>query len=205
LVLTRPANPTGWTLSLDTLKTYLESTSHAVLVDESFLEFSGLPSAGTLIEQHPQLMILRSLTKFYALPGLRIGALLGSPAEIRRWREHREPWQVNVLAEEAALAALSDSGHASRSFEFVQAERVWLFEQLRSIRGVEPLASRVNFLYIRIEYSAQALCSFLLRRKILIRNCTAWPGLSGEAVRIAVRQRHENECLIEAWREFTCD
>jgi threonine-phosphate decarboxylase len=204
LVLTRPANPTGWMLPLDALQRYLESTSHAVLVDESFLEFSGLPSAATLLDQHPRLMILRSLTKFYALPGLRIGALIGSPAEVRHWREVREPWQVNVLAEEAALAALGDFDHARRSFEFVRAERAWLFDEVRTLEGVEPLPGDANFLYVRTAYPAHALCNFLLDRKILIRNCTAWPGLAGEAVRIAVRRRQENERLLEAWREFNC-
>jgi threonine-phosphate decarboxylase len=204
LVLTRPANPTGWTLALDTLKTHLESTDHPVLVDESFLEFSGSHSACALLAQHPQMAILRSLTKFYALPGLRIGALLGSVAAVRQWREHREPWQVNVLAEEAALAALSDSEHAARSLEFVRAERLWLFERLRTLARVEPVASDANFLYVRTGYPALALCSFLLRRKILIRNCTGWPGLSGEAVRIAVRERRENERLLGAWGEFAC-
>jgi threonine-phosphate decarboxylase len=205
LVLTRPANPTGWTLTLDSLRTYLESTDHPVLVDESFLEFSGSRSACSLLAQHPQLIILRSLTKFYALPGLRIGALVGSTAAAQHWREHREPWQVNVLAEEAALAALLDSEHATQSLEFVRAERAWLFERLGSIVGVEPVTSDANFLYVRTEYPAQALCSFLLSRKILIRNCTGWPGLSGEAVRIAVRQRRDNERLLEAWGEFKCE
>jgi threonine-phosphate decarboxylase len=205
LVLTRPANPTGWTLTLDTLRSYLESTHHPVLVDESFLEFSGLRSACSLLAQHPQLAILRSLTKFYALPGLRIGALVGSTEAAQQWREQREPWQVNVLAEDAALAALRDSDHATQSLEFVRIERAWLFERLGSIEGVAPVASDANFLYVRTGYPAQALCCFLLSRKILIRNCTDWPGLSGEAVRIAVRQRHENERLLEAWGEFKCD
>jgi threonine-phosphate decarboxylase len=205
LVLTRPANPTGWTLSLDTLKSYLESTDHPVLVDESFLEFSGSRSACSLLTQHPQLTVLRSLTKFYALPGLRIGALVGSAPAVREWRVHREPWQINVLAEEAALAALTDSAHGARSLEFVCAERVWLFERLSSMAGVAPVPSGANFLYVRTGYPALALVSFLLSRKILIRNCTGWQGLSGEAVRIAVRQRYENERLLEAWGEFKCD
>jgi threonine-phosphate decarboxylase len=205
LVLTRPANPTGWTLPLDTLRSYLESTDHPVLVDESFLEFSGSRSACSLLAQHPQLTILRSLTKFYALPGLRIGALVGSAPVVRGWRVHREPWQVNVLAEEAALAALNDSAHGARSLEFVRAERAWLFERLSLIADVEPVASGANFLYVRTGYPALTLGSFLLSRKILIRDCTGWPGLSGQAVRIAVRQRYENERLLEAWGEFKCD
>lgn len=205
LVLTRPANPTGVTLDLKELRKYLTATEQPVLVDESFLEFSGQPSAATLLHEHQHLIVLRSLTKFYALPGLRVGALIASSATIRKWREHREPWQVNVLAEEAALAAVNDTAHAEKSIAFIQRERSWLYEQLQSLPGVIAHASDANFLYVPLNYSAAALCEHLLRFKILVRNCTGWTGLAGEAVRIAVRTRDENERLLDAWRQFQCD
>jgi threonine-phosphate decarboxylase len=205
LVLTRPANPTGWSLPVETLCRYLETSEASVVVDESFLEFTGLPSVATLIARYPRLMVLRSLTKFYALPGLRVGALIGSAAAVRLWQQLREPWQVNVLAEEAALAAISDTSHASRSLEFVRRERDWLVEQLRGIPKVNPLSPTANFIFVPLDYAAGPVCDHLLRSKILIRNCTAWPGLTGDAVRIAVRRREENERLLEVWRKFPCD
>jgi threonine-phosphate decarboxylase len=205
LVLTRPANPTGWPLSLEALRRYLETSEASVVVDESFLEFTGLPSVATLIATYPRLIVLRSLTKFYALPGLRVGALIGAAAAVQLWRQFREPWQVNVLAEAAALAALSDTAHASRSLEFVRSERAWLVEQLRGVPKVNPLSPTANFIFVPLDYPAGPLCDHLLRSKILIRKCTAWPGLTGEAVRIAVRRRDENERLLEVWRRFPCD
>jgi threonine-phosphate decarboxylase len=209
VIVTRPANPTGWTLPVETLRGYLSSCGAHVLADESFIEFSASSSAVGLIEEYPRLAILRSLTKFYALPGLRVGALIGSPAAVRSWREQREPWQVNVLAEEAALAALGDRAHASRTLDFLRGERAWLFDVVRGIAGVEPHLSDANFLYVSLAYPAVALCEHLLRRKILIRDCAGWPGAAAgprvEAVRIAVRTRAENERLLEAWREFHCD
>ena len=204
LVLTRPANPLGGTLSLDVLRRHLDPAGQPVLIDESFLEFSGQPSAATLLKEHPQLTILRSLTKFYALPGLRIGALIGSLKTIGRMRTHREPWQVNVLAEEAALVAIEDRDHGARCMGVVRTERSWLLQQLAAISGVHPRAGDANFIYIPLDYPASSLCSFLLRRKILIRNCTGWPGVPEEAVRIAVRTHSENERLIQAWKEYTC-
>lgn len=204
LVLTRPANPTGWSLGLDTLEARLARSSAPVLIDESFLEYSGLPSAAALIGRYPHLFVLRSLTKFYALPGVRIGALIGSVGILQQWRLHREPWQVSVFAEEAALAALRDTEHAARSQDFMRTERAWLLEQLRRLPGAEPLPGDANFIYVRLPYSAAALAAHLLPCKILIRNCAAWPGLSGEAVRVAVRTRAENERLLEAWRELKC-
>ena len=205
LILTRPANPTGWSFPLDALAGHLRRSNGHTLVDESFLEFSGLPSVATLLEQFPRLLILRSLTKFYALPGLRIGALIGSGDAVQRWRRQREPWQVNVLAEQAALAALNDSSHAKRSIEFVQQERTWLRQQITELPKVQPQPSDANFLYVRLGYRAQLLCDFLFEDKILIRNCAEWPGLTDEAVRIAVRSRAENETLLRAWRRYRCD
>ncbi|MDQ1469083.1 MAG: threonine-phosphate decarboxylase [Bryobacterales bacterium] len=198
LVLTRPANPTGHSVHLDVIETYLKCTGATVIIDESFLEYSGLPSAATLLDRYPQLLILRSLTKFYALPGARIGALIGRAETLRKWKAAREPWQVGVFAEAAAVAAVSDTEHAARSIAFMQTERAWLQQQLRT----GP--SDANFLHVRLNYSAAALTEHMLTRKILIRNCADWPGLAGQSIRIAVRRRDENERLLQAWREFEC-
>jgi threonine-phosphate decarboxylase len=192
LVLTRPANPTGWTLPLETLRVYLEHSRATVLVDESFLEFAGFASAAG----YPRTIVLRSLTKFYALPGLRIGALVAEPDLIRAWNEEREPWQVNVLAEAAALAAIGDRDHAAQTIEYVRAERRWMTEQLASLPGVEPLPSDANFLCVRLGHSAASLAEYLLARRILIRK------VSDQAVRIAIRPREQSERLLDAWKEF---
>jgi threonine-phosphate decarboxylase len=197
LVLTQPNNPTGAVLDPDTLEQWLLGTANPVLIDESFIEFTGLASASRLIDRRPELYILRSLTKFYALPGLRVGALLASAKTIARWRLRREPWQVNVLAEEAALAAIADKPHARRSLEFVASERAWMLEQLSALPGVETAPSHANYLFVRVDYPPPQLYNHMLERKILIRECEG-------AVRVAVRPRPENERLIAAWKEFRC-
>jgi threonine-phosphate decarboxylase len=197
LVLTQPSNPTGEVLDPEALVDWLLQTANPVLIDESFLDFTGLPSAARLLGQRPELFILRSLTKFYALPGLRVGALLSSAETVARWRPRREPWQVNVLAEEAALAAIADEEHARRSLEYVAGERAWLLGELAQLAGVHPLPSHANYLFTRLDYPPHELYEHMLDRKILIRQC---PG----AVRVAVRTRAENERLIAAWKEFRC-
>lgn len=189
LVLTQPNNPTG--AAIDT------AVRAPLLIDESFLEFTGLPSAAT----RSDVWVLRSLTKFYALPGLRIGALIGPRDEVDRLRPHREPWQVNVLAEAAALAALADRDHARRSLDFVRQERRYLETHL----PVRPEPSCANYLFIRLPHPAAPLCAHLLARKILVRDCTGTPGVEGHAIRIAVRTRAENDRLIAAWKEFPCE
>jgi threonine-phosphate decarboxylase len=197
LVLTQPLNPTGEILDPEVLECWLLRTTNPVLVDESFLEFTAIPSASRFLDRRPDLYILRSLTKFYALPGLRIGALLASEDTIARWRPWREPWQVNVLAEQAALAAIADEAHARRALEFVICERAWMFGQLSTLPGVHPAPSHANYLYVRLDYDPHELYRHMLDRKILIRE---FPG----AVRVAVRTRAENERLLACWRDFTC-
>jgi threonine-phosphate decarboxylase len=204
LVVTRPANPTGWTLPLENLASYLSSSSAFVIVDESFIDFESVPSAAVLLSTYPQLVILRSLTKFYALPGLRLGALIGDEDRIRGWRSLREPWQVNVLAEEAGIAALRDEEHAKASLQMVERERAWLFNKIRLLPKTNPEPSRANYLFVRLGYSATELAAHLLQRKILIRNCAGWPGVVGEAIRIAVRTPSENNRLLATWKEFPC-
>jgi threonine-phosphate decarboxylase len=184
LVLTQPLNPTGATI--DT------TARDPLFVDESFLDFTGLPSVAN---SRPNAWVLRSLTKFYALPGLRIGALIGPPDEVERLRTLREPWQVNVLAEAAALAAIADRDHARRTVDFVRAEREYLAARL----PVPPEPSVANYLYVRLPYPAADLAAHLLEYKILIREC------DHKAVRIAVRTRAENHRLLAAWKEFPCE
>src|SRR5258707_9750604 len=156
LVFTQPNNPTGQTLCPQAFE-----RDQPLLIDESFLEFTGLRSAAS-----PGFYVLRSLTKFYALPGLRVGALVADGDVVTRWREMREPWQVNVLAEEAALAAIADADYARRSVEFVTAERAWLLSQLESLGGIHPLPSAANYIFVQLDYSATALSRYFLDAKI---------------------------------------
>src|SRR6185437_12715262 len=165
-VLTRPENPTGFLLEIGSLRDWLQRTRHTVIVDESFIEFSGAASLADMVEIRPNLIVLRSLTKFYALPGLRIGALLASKELIRQWQAAREPWQVNVLASAAAVAALQDEDHAAKSLAFVEGERQWLTQQCSRLRGTEVAQSRANFLHVRTEYPAASLREYLLQHNL---------------------------------------
>ena len=200
VALTNPNSPTG-KLAGAGLEDWLLSTTNPVMVDESFLDFTDAPSVLRLLSRRSNLFVLRSLTKFYAIPGLRIGALVQTNAQAGT----REPWQVNVLAEAAATASLKDADYAIRSRCYIERERPWLMNRLAELEGVYVESSRVNFIYVRLAYDPAQLCAFLLERKILLRNCSLWPGLEQPSVRLAVRTRQENTRLLDAWSEFRCD
>jgi threonine-phosphate decarboxylase len=204
LILSQPANPTGEPTPPATIRQAIASREGPVLIDETFIEFTGLESAVSWCRQYPNLIVIRSLSKFQALPGLRVGALAGSLEWIQRLRRRREPWMVSVLAEAGARAALADTDHAARTKELVDRERDWLLEALSGIDALRVSPGVANFLFAGTSRPAGDVCEWFLERKILLRNCTGLPGVSGEAIRFAIRTREENERFAAAVREFFC-
>ncbi len=203
LVITRPVNPTGSLIDAEIVIDYLARSQVTLLVDESFIEFSDTPSL-IRCTTTPGLLVLRSMTKFHALPGLRAGALVGHPDTVKRLSRMRVPWSLNVLAEQAAIASLDDRPHGQATRAFVRSERAWLTTQIAALRDTRVWPSEANYLYIETPY-ASGLVEFAAQRDILIRDCRSWPGCDHSAIRIAVRPRWENERLLAVWTEFLCE
>lgn len=198
VVLTRPANPTGTLVGTQAVLRYARERTGAVLVDESFLDFceaeSLTPSAGK------NLFVLRSLTKFWALPGLRIGALVGAVGALAKLRP---PWPVNALAEAAALASIEDREHAERTRAFVRAESRWLAGELGQLPGLRVWSPVANYLFVETSRATE-LTAFAAARRVLLRDCSDWPGFPVSAIRVAVRKRWENQILIDVCKECLC-
>lgn len=198
VVLTRPANPTGTLIDCETILRYAQRRSDAVLVDESFLDFSD--SMSLISKAGGNLFVLRSLTKFWALPGLRIGALAGDVEVLSRLRP---PWPVNALAEVAALASLDDREHSRKTREHVKTESAWLADQFGALPGTNVWKPTANYLFVETRRAA-ALTEFAEARRVLIRDCSGWPGFDVTGIRVAVRKRWENEILIGVAKEYLC-
>ena len=199
-IVTRPNNPFGDLLPLEAIEAKLKE-GHQVIVDESFLEFTEAASALTLIKQYQNLLVLRSLTKLHALPGLRIGALVGQavPAMLPA----REPWQVNVLAEAAALVAIKATKHQKETRAFIQAERAWFTRQL-TLPGLSPQPGVANYILVKTAQDPTPLIDWLKQRRVLVRNCTHISGVDEPAIRVAVRTRSDNQHLLDLLQEFLC-
>ena len=199
VVFTRPANPSGAMVSADEVALYASNRSDAVLVDESFIDFC--PDAASLTPfAKGNLFVLRSLTKFWALPGLRIGALVG---DVQAMQATRPPWPVNALAEAAALASVEDHHHATQTRAFVQIEARWLAAEFEKLPGVKVWPVVANYLYIEVPRAKQ-LTEFAAGRNMLLRDCSNWPGFARPSIRVAVRHRWENEILLTICQEFLC-
>ncbi len=200
LVLTQPNSPTGECMRFEELAVLSAARTGPILVDESFIDFTAVRSTVKLTRTSDKFFVLRSLTKFYGLPGLRIGALVGSSAAIGALRERREPWQVSVPAEVGARAAIADLEHAAATCSLVNAERLRVAARLSAECGVIVSNARANYLLAWCGFPAARLRDALLEQKILIRVCTGDPGIEGEAFRIAIRKPPENDRLLEAMR-----
>ena len=176
-----------------------------VVIDEAFVDFAETESIKALVRRNPYLIVLRSLTKYYALPGLRLGYLLGETGKVAELAAYQEPWSINGPALNVALASLKDSIFATKTERWLERERKFLFERLTALAGLHPLASRTNFLLVKIERShgdALRLRSFLLQKNILIRACDTF-GLGVNYFRIAIKQRKDNQRLLAALTEWT--
>jgi len=204
LVLSQPADPSGEAFSPEVIREAIAAREGPVLIDETFIEFTALESAVGWCQDLPNLIVVRSLSSFQALAGLRVGVLAGSRVWIERLRRRREPWTVNVLAGVAARAAVADTAHASRTRELVNQERNWLLEQLSGLDGLRVSPGVANFLFAQTDRPAADIYDWFLERKILLRNCTGMPGIAGEAIQFAVRTRPENALFVAAAREYFC-
>lgn len=212
--LCNPNNPTGKTLPKPTLTTIVESALNQgtlVFLDEDFLEFVQDEQAHSLIskiKQYPNLLILKSFTKIYGLTGLRVGYGIASKEIINVLLCAKLPWNVNCLAQSAAVAALKDIEHLKVTLELIKKEKAWLFSELGKVEGFRFELPDANFFFIDIEKSgltAAELKRRLLAEGILIRDCSSFQGLDGFHVRIAVKTHGENEQLIEALKRTVKD
>ena len=204
LLLNNPHNPTGLLFGREAILPYVKQLG-MVVVDEAFMDFLPPWEQETLIdsvEEFPNLVILRSLTKFYSLPGLRLGCAIAHPDILRRWQLLRDPWPVNALAAAAAAAVVRDTVFERQTWDWLPVARRELFEGLANLPGLQPIAGAANFLLVESSMSVSLIQKSLLERhRILIRDCLSFPELGDRFFRVAVRSRAENLRLIAGLAE----
>jgi threonine-phosphate decarboxylase len=201
--LCNPNNPTGQVmnrLAMCELAEVVERQQGWLIVDEAFIDYCQEQSVVSMLREHPRMVVLRSLTKFYAMPGLRIGYVLGSSKIVDRLKDRQPPWSVNLLAQEVSRTVLHDHAYATKSRAFMKSERTRFIRWLRSLSGVRVFPSAANFVLIELPASTCAgeVTDRLASEGILVRDCSALPGLTTQMIRVAIRTAKENRRLIAA-------
>lgn len=201
IIINNPHNPTGKLWTRVEILPYIEKFA-LVVIDEAFMDFLPSDREQSLIawiKDFPNLIILRSLTKFYSLPGLRIGYAIAHPERLQRWQQWRDPWSVNALAAVVTEAVLQDTEFQQQTWNWLPTARAQLFAGLSAIPQLQPLESAANFLLVKSQVSCTQLQQRLLQEdKILIRDCLSFPELGDRYFRVAVRLPEENQSLIDA-------
>ncbi len=205
LVFCNPNNPTGTCYPRQTLEPIIEgalSRGAAVLLDESFFLLTGRPlKEGFFCSDRPDLWTVVSLTKLWALPGIRLGFLVGPENKIGPISRLGDPWRVNALAQRAGLYCVQDKAYVHASIQMINDERAFMVDKLAAFRDLTVFPSWANYLLVRGDtrgFSSTDLHLRLAARGVLIRDAANFPGLDQRFFRIAVRGRKENLILLEA-------
>jgi L-threonine-O-3-phosphate decarboxylase len=204
LLLGNPNNPTGTLFPSDTLlKIAGKFPEKFIIIDESFVQFLDHWRETTLFEQAPDLrnvLVLHSLTKFYALAGLRIGAAFGHRDTISRLRAFKEPWTVNRIAEKAATALLDAGEYEKTLQQLVHDERIRIVDACAKLSNIKIYTPTANFVLARwtATDNLDDLLRALLADGLYVRDCRNFEGLQGNYFRFAIRHHHENDRLLSS-------
>jgi len=201
ILLNNPHNPTGALFAKAQVRA-LAAQFGLVIVDEAFMDFLPPERSQSVIEwvgDLPNLVVLRSLTKFYSMPGIRLGYAIAQPSVLQRWQQWRDPWSVNTLAAAAGVAAIADAPFQTKTWDWLKTSSEQLFAGLQALPGLAPLPSSANFFLVACQVSATALQQQLLaRHQIYIRDCMSFAALGDRYFRVAVKTPEDHQRLLAA-------
>lgn len=209
LILGNPNNPTGLRIEkeklLDIYKLVREKDSF-LLLDEAFYEFA--PSDYDSIEvfekeAYKNVAIIRAATKFFSLPGIRLGYACSNRGKVEQLGAIELPWSVNSLADTAGSYIFKDREFIRKSREYIDKEREFLLSELSKISGIRPYTSHTNYILIKlIDFKEGDVFNLFLENGIVVRKCKSFEGLKGDHIRIAVKDRANNEKLLEVFKKM---
>ena len=203
IFICNPNNPTGKLLDKSQLLQIIKKAkklSTIVFVDECFIEMvpESNESVISYVKKYDNLFVLRSLTKSFALPGIRIGYAASSKNLIQILQKIKIPWSVNSLAQDAANTALKNKLHLIKSNLVIKKELNYLTNQISKIDGFDCNKSFTNFILIKTKKNSTNLQKKLLGKKILVRDCKNFRGLNNHHIRVAVKSHKDNLKLVKA-------
>lgn len=210
LFLANPNNPSGYIYTREELEELLKICANNkcfLFVDEAFLEF--LPAYNDLtlsekIKNNKYLIILKTITKFYSIPGLRLGLIAGNKELIKRLKNFQYPWAINCFCQIIGSDILQDKKYINNTIKYIANEKKILFNELSNIKDLKIFPSHANYFLCKITGNKTIvnLEKALADNRIIIRNCSNYIGLNEKYFRIAVKTRKNNKLLIKCLKNF---
>ena len=208
LFICNPNNPNGKVKDLNELLDLMIENDKLLIVDETFMEFVGEEEKYSLInkiEQTPNLFILKAVTKFFGMPGLRLGYGVTSNKQIiKNIYEYKEPWTINSFAENLSNYLFKDKEYINGSKNYYINERKFMLEELRKISRLKVYDTDTNFVLIKLDDDEANSLKLELFEKynILIRDASNFIGLDKSYIRVAIKSHNDNKVLIESLRKI---
>jgi len=206
MCLCNPHSPSGTLYSKETiidLVDFCQKKGIIFSVDENYIEFAAKGDENTvagMVKDYENLYVIRSVTKFYGLAGLRFGYAIAAPDLIDKLETIRQPWSINGLACQTTLAAFSDTEFIENAKAIISKNRVELANALCEIEGLHVYPSTTNFLLIKIterKLTSTMLKELLAKERIMVRDCCTFMGMDDSHIRITIRSAKDNQVLIE--------
>ena len=216
LIICNPNNPTGKFLKLAQTEEILKECNKydtKLFIDEAFIEFLADGMKESIInteENKKNLFVTRAFTKFFAIPGLRLGYGMYFDKELeKKISEKKEPWSVNNFAEMAGSTVLDDAEYIEKTLKWIAEEKIYMYEKLNKISGMKVYETEVNFITGKIDeklfsegLNVKILREKMLEQGILIRDASNFKFLDERFFRLAIKDRASNERVIEAMKEI---
>ena len=209
--LGNPNNPDGTLLDknhIRTLANMLKDANSLLVIDESFIDFVGNDtlqdneySMRSLVNEFDNIIVVHSFTKFYAVPGLRIGAAFSNSQIIDKLNKFIPTWSVNTLAQAYTESALNDVEYVKRTKQVLREEQYYMYNALDAIAGITVYPPSANFILFHIEQdgvTADSINEALKKHKMIVRNCDSYIGFNSQWVRIAIKDHDNNVRLVDA-------
>ena len=219
LIMCNPNNPTGKFLKLDETEEILKECNKyntKLFIDEAFIDFlkDGMKESIINTKENKQnLFVTRAFTKFFAMPGLRLGYGIYFDKKLeKRISEKKEPWSVNNIAEMAGLTVLDDTKYIEETLKWIAEEKTYVYEKLNEINGIKPYKTEVNFITVKIEdnfilkgLNVKILRGKMIEKGILIRDASNFKFLDERFFRLAIKNRKNNDRVIETLKKIFDD
>lgn len=205
LVIGNPNNPNGSIIhkkSFQAILDFCEEEGKTIIIDEAFIEFTGSvkDSFTKHTENYKCIFIIRAITKFFAMPGVRFGYGISSDEKlVKEIREKQNPWNINCFAEIAVKYSLNDKEYIKKSLQWIEDERKFLTMELNKISCIKNIyPTNANFILCKLNnINQEQVYNFCIKQGIIIRKAQNFRGLDESFIRLAIKERASNEKLLD--------
>ena len=206
IFICNPNNPDGSVREIKKLLEFAEKEGKLLIVDETFIEFADSEkdrSLVNMVEKSKNLFIIRAVTKFFGIPGIRLGYGISSNRELlQKMYDEKEPWTINSFADSASDFIFKEEEYIRKSKEYFSKERVCMINEINKIDGIKAFNSDANFILVRFENRnvLDVKENLLKRAGLLIRDASNFIGLDSSFARVAIKNHEQNIVLVDALR-----